>query len=113
MNDDEKKNNGIQEGWNSWKIYVIKTLDKLDKRQTDLEKDHKEGELSSAKDITEIKTKMKMSSAVISIVVALVIGIIINVFSAYLIGKWMENKYDTNANKEVQDLLNKNTTDGK
>lgn len=106
---DEYKDDEHKEGWNSWKIYVIKTLDKLDRRQTETEKEHKKEEISSAKDITEIKTRMKMSSAVISIIVALVIGLLVNVFSAYLISNWIEKKYEVDISKEVSEILEEKT----
>lgn len=109
MTDNEKENNG--NGWNSWKIYVIKTLEKIIERQDKIEEDHKKEKIEDTKDITELKTKQKVSSAIISLIVALIIGIAINVVSAWMMYNWVSEKYEhtPRSQQQVEDTINKKT----
>lgn len=110
MSDDEnvEKNNN---GWNSWKIYVIKSLEKLEKRQSDLEKEVHDYQIENNNNVTELQTKSRTSATIISMVVALIIGIIVNVGSAFLITNYIDSKYDNNpkSQKVVEEVKNNST----
>lgn len=136
-NDELYTNEDVTGGWNSWKTYVVKTLNKLELKKSQLEDDilqlNKEittlrsqhnhlreqyaetkekynelveqynglksnihnDKISDTKDITELQTKIKGTSAIISTVIALVLGISIHIISGWYLSTYMENKYES------------------
>lgn len=102
MADNEKYND---EGWSSWKRYVIKTLDILQKNQEKMEKRAHEKEVCDVKDITELKTKIKISSSIISIIVALIITILANVFGSVIINNYISPDEDIKIEEVVDKVV--------
>jgi len=95
------------EGWSSWKKYVVKSLEALQKNQEKYEDKEHEFEKCVTKDLTELKTKSKFTSAVVSIIIALIITLIGNVFGAYLINKNIIKKHNLSSKTTVQEVLKK------
>jgi len=67
---EEEKNNG---SWTSWKVYVIKAIEKLEKKQNDLEEAQHKHELENKGKLTEIGTKVNISSAIISTIMSIIV----------------------------------------
>ena len=135
-NEELYTNEDVTGGWNSWKTYVVKTLNKLELKKSQLEDDitqlnrevielsgqinhlkeqyndtkekynnvreqyntlksdiHKD-KILDTKDITELQTRVKGTSAIISTVIALVVGISIHVISGWYIQTHMEGQFE-------------------
>lgn len=82
--------------WHSWKIYVIKSLEKLEKRQTDNEKDFQTFKSAQEKDTIELKTKVGLTSGIISVVVSLIMSIIAGLIISSVSNHIILNHKDSN-----------------
>ena len=100
-----------EDNWSSWKIYVIKSLRRLESKQAELEKEYHETELQKQKDLTELKTKSKTTSAIVSAVVTLIFGLVINVTSAFLIYKYIDDKSEYNPKTKIEQKLRESSED--
>lgn len=94
-----------EDNWSSWKIYVIKSLKRLESKQEELEREYHETEIQKQKDLTELKTKSKMTSAIVSAIVTLVFGLVINVTSAFLIYKYIDDKSEFTPKNKIEQKI--------
>lgn len=63
-------------GWNQWSLYIIKTIDLLQKKIDTVEEEMKKINLQIQTELTELKTGFKFSTAIAAIVVSLLVSVI-------------------------------------
>lgn len=104
MPDKENINNNESGNWTSWKMHVVKSIDRLERKQNDCEREFHDHEIEATKNLAEIKTKMGIigviSGAIVSIIISVIAGLIIYSITG-------GPSIDTNKNtKEIEEIIN-------
>ena len=89
--ENKKDYNGPVDSWSSWKVYVIKTLEKLESKQNNLEKDFHSHTEKAITTLTELKTKINFSSGIISFTIGAIISLIVTVCGGMVVYNMTKN----------------------
>lgn len=95
-----EENNNKPNGWKEWGNHVLQTLDRLEGKITNIEKQQHNFELDYQREITRLKTKSAIWGAVTGIIGSIIISIVISFSASFILGETrdhMKDKYYHNS----------------